>query len=209
MWHVVFKLRFSCLWNSISFQICVIETQVDLTILFTIYLLLSSGLTALFLWITSGLRKHIWVWTGSVDNANWRNKVNPLFRNLMSCLLPPSSWSSYVSFTRRMIGARGSAVCWITMLQARTSRVRFPIKLNFSIDLHAVTWFETRWGKCNFSVYLILQAALGPGVYLASNRNEHQKHKIIMFLGSKERPVLGDDNLTAICVPIVRTIWDP
>jgi hypothetical protein len=27
------------------------------------------------------------------------------------------------------------------------------------------------------SIYLILQAALGPGVYSASNRNEYQKHK--------------------------------
>jgi hypothetical protein len=27
------------------------------------------------------------------------------------------------------------------------------------------------------SVYLILQAALGPGVYSASNRNEYKKHK--------------------------------
>jgi hypothetical protein len=28
-----------------------------------------------------------------------------------------------------------------------------------------------------FSIYLILPAALGPGVYSASNRNEYQKHK--------------------------------
>jgi hypothetical protein len=28
------------------------------------------------------------------------------------------------------------------------------------------------------SIYLILPAALGPGVYSASNRNEYQKHKI-------------------------------
>jgi hypothetical protein len=28
-----------------------------------------------------------------------------------------------------------------------------------------------------FSIYLILPAALGPGVYPASNRNEHQKQK--------------------------------
>jgi hypothetical protein len=26
-------------------------------------------------------------------------------------------------------------------------------------------------------MYLILPAALGPGVYLASNRNEYQKHE--------------------------------
>jgi hypothetical protein len=28
-----------------------------------------------------------------------------------------------------------------------------------------------------FLIYLILQAALGPGVYLASSRNEYQKQK--------------------------------
>jgi hypothetical protein len=35
--------------------------------------------------------------------------------------------------------------------------------------------FDTRWG--DFYIYLILPAALGPGVYLASNRNEYQKLK--------------------------------
>jgi hypothetical protein len=28
-----------------------------------------------------------------------------------------------------------------------------------------------------FSIYLIFPAAMGPGVYSASNRNEYQKHK--------------------------------
>jgi hypothetical protein len=32
--------------------------------------------------------------------------------------------------------------------------------------------------------------------------------KIIMFLGSKVRPVRRDDNLTAIWEPIVYTMWD-
>jgi hypothetical protein len=36
--------------------------------------------------------------------------------------------------------------------------------------------FDTRWGDF-FLIYLILPAALGPGVYSASNRNEYQKHK--------------------------------
>jgi hypothetical protein len=31
--------------------------------------------------------------------------------------------------------------------------------------------------KVIFQIYLILPAALGPGVYSASNRNEYQKHK--------------------------------
>jgi hypothetical protein len=32
--------------------------------------------------------------------------------------------------------------------------------------------FETRWGEWNFSIYLILPAALGPGISSASNRTE-------------------------------------
>jgi hypothetical protein len=33
-------------------------------------------------------------------------------------------------------------------------------------------WFETRWGEWIVSTYLILTAALGSGIYSASNRNE-------------------------------------
>jgi hypothetical protein len=51
----------------------------------------------------------------------------------------------------------------------------------------------------NFLNYLILPAALGTGVYLASNRNI----KIIMFLGSKVRRVRRAENLATICEPIV------
>jgi hypothetical protein len=58
-----------------------------------------------------------------------------------------------------------------------------------------------------FSIYLIPPAALGPKVYSASNRIEYQKQKI-MFLGSRARPVRKADNLTAICEPIVYTMWD-
>jgi hypothetical protein len=36
--------------------------------------------------------------------------------------------------------------------------------------------FDTRLGVF-FLIYLILPAALGPGVYSTSNRNEYQKHK--------------------------------
>jgi hypothetical protein len=42
--------------------------------------------------------------------------------------------------------------------------------------------FETRWGEWIASIYLTFSAALGPGVYSTSNRNEYQKQKI-MFLG--------------------------
>jgi hypothetical protein len=54
-----------------------------------------------------------------------------------------------------------------------------------------------------FKIYLILPAALAPEVYSASNKNEYQKHKIIMFLGSSVLRVRRADNLATICEPIV------
>jgi hypothetical protein len=51
--------------------------------------------------------------------------------------------------------------------------------------------FETRWGDDIFSVYLILPAALSPGVYSVSHRNGYQKKK---FMGSRARPVGEADN---------------
>jgi hypothetical protein len=61
---------------------------------------------------------------------------------------------------------------------------------------------ETRYGEfILFSIYLILPAALGPGVYLVSNRNEYQKQKK-MFLVSRARPAGKANNLTGICEPI-------
>jgi hypothetical protein len=45
------------------------------------------------------------------------------------------------------------------------------------------------------SIYLILPAALVPGVDSASNKNEYQT----MFLGSRAHPARRADNLTAIC----------
>jgi hypothetical protein len=53
-----------------------------------------------------------------------------------------------------------------------------------------------------FAIYLMLPAALGPGVFSASNRIEYQKHKIL-FPMSIARPVCTADNLTAIYEPIV------
>jgi hypothetical protein len=37
--------------------------------------------------------------------------------------------------------------------------------------------------EVNFLIYLTLPAALGPGVYSASNRNEYQKHKNYQVTG--------------------------
>jgi hypothetical protein len=63
-------------------------------------------------------------------------------------------------------------------------------------------------------IFLILNlvfnpSALGPGVYSASDKNEYQKQKRIMFLGSKVRPMRRTDSLTAICELIVWKMWDP
>jgi hypothetical protein len=52
-----------------------------------------------------------------------------------------------------------------------------------------------------FLIYPILQAALGPGVYSAYNRNEHQQQNE-KFLGSRAQPVGKADKLTTICEPI-------
>jgi hypothetical protein len=53
-----------------------------------------------------------------------------------------------------------------------------------------------------FSCYVILTAAIGPGVYSGFNRNEHQKQKNNV-LGGKARPMRRVDNFTPICDPIV------
>jgi hypothetical protein len=37
--------------------------------------------------------------------------------------------------------------------------------------------FDTRWGNSFLSIYLILLDALGPGIYLATNRNMYQRVK--------------------------------
>jgi hypothetical protein len=39
--------------------------------------------------------------------------------------------------------------------------------------------------KVNFSIYLIPPAAVGPGVHLASNRNEYLKQRNKCFLGAE------------------------
>jgi hypothetical protein len=53
------------------------------------------------------------------------------------------------------------------------------------------------------SIYPILPAALGPKLYLASNRNEYHKQEKKMFWRSKARPVHMVAKFTAICEPIV------
>jgi hypothetical protein len=63
------------------------------------------------------------------------------------------------------------------MLQSGRSRVRVPMRWNFSS----------------------FQPHYGPGVNSASNRNEYQEPS----WGGKGRPARKADNLTAVCEPIV------
>jgi hypothetical protein len=49
--------------------------------------------------------------------------------------------------------------------------------------------------------------ALNPEDYSDFNRNDYQKQTT--FLGSKARQVRKFDKFTAICEPIVYTMWDP
>jgi hypothetical protein len=53
-----------------------------------------------------------------------------------------------------------------------------------------------------FSIYLIIPAALSPGVHWTLNRNEYQKHKN-MFLKSRAQSVHEADSLTIAYDPIV------
>jgi hypothetical protein len=52
-----------------------------------------------------------------------------------------------------------------------------------------------------FLIYLIPPAALGPGVYSASNKNEYQKQGKIS--GNRARPARKADSLTAPCEPSI------
>jgi hypothetical protein len=53
-----------------------------------------------------------------------------------------------------------------------------------------------------FLIYLIVPAALGLGFNQPLTETS-TRSRIIMLLGSRVRPVLRADNLTAICEPIV------
>jgi hypothetical protein len=85
------------------------------------------------------------------------------------------------SLSRWRYGEKGGGGCgsgdgWGAMLHAGRSRVRIPMR-----------------SQTFFSVYLILPAALAPGVYSTSNRNEYQH----IFLGVKRGRRVG--LTTAIC----------
>jgi hypothetical protein len=69
-------------------------------------------------------------------------------------------------------------------------------------------WFDTQWGD-----FLNLPNPSGRtrpwGLLSLKTEMNTRNVKIIMFLGSKVRRVRKADNLTAICEPIVYTMWDP
>jgi hypothetical protein len=95
--------------------------------------------------------------------------------HLVSVLL--RSWMLLIVFIANDILIQG------TTIQVGMSRVRFPVRTLYS------------------SIYLILPATLGPGVYSDSNKNEYQRQKNV--LGSRAWPVRRTDNLTAICEAFV------
>jgi hypothetical protein len=68
---------------------------------------------------------------------------------------------------------------------------------------------ETRGSKI-LSIYLILTVAFVLGVYVASNRNEYQKHKnnVSVEYSGGRRVRLATLPLAG-CEPIVKKMWDP
>jgi hypothetical protein len=63
--------------------------------------------------------------------------------------------------------------------------------------------FPDRIKRSNFLIYLIFPAVLGPGIYLAPDRNECHKQKNKTFLGSGKRSVFRAVKFTDISEPTV------
>jgi hypothetical protein len=84
---------------------------------------------------------------------------------------------------------------------AKHSKLKYDFCLNpmLSVPVHATNrkLADSSPAEVNFWIYLFLPAALGPGVYSASNRKEYQKHKKNNVSESKVRRVRRSDNLTA------------
>jgi hypothetical protein len=59
-------------------------------------------------------------------------------------------------------------------------------------------WFKIRRGEYILSIYLILPAALGSGIYLSSNRDEYQNQNNNVS-GEKSAQVRNADKVAAIC----------
>jgi hypothetical protein len=61
----------------------------------------------------------------------------------------------------------------------------FTSLVSATITFYRVVVAGSRPDEANFSIYLILPAALGPGVYSGSNRNEYWKQTINNFWGDQ------------------------
>jgi hypothetical protein len=84
---------------------------------------------------------------------------------------------------------------------------RAAARVTAAANLLGIT-LQTSWQRvtCGLSVYSRHRnEALG----LTQPLIEMSARSIKMFLGSRAQPVRRADNLTAICEPIVQTLWDP
>jgi hypothetical protein len=92
-------------------------------------------------------------------------------------------WKAYVRglWSVKIVKWRASSIFFFFVLRSQFICNLYTIRDTSSVVVKAVCYklegrgFDTRWGE--FLIYLNLPAALGPGVYLPTNRNEYQKHK--------------------------------
>jgi hypothetical protein len=98
--------------------------------------------------------------------------------------LPQVQWRAVLNTLRNQVPqkARNFLTSWPTI----SLSIRIPFhggEKRCSFVVRALCYkpegrgFETRWGEWMVLIYLILPAALGPGVHSASNRNEYEKQK--------------------------------
>jgi hypothetical protein len=126
----------------------------------------------------------------------WKVETTPTFRHVINELYQPSlsaKWLPTFCGWRVPCGQRDGSL-WPYSRFYRQEQLFF---YQVAPQLYSRGWVDPVPDPL-----LILLAALGPGVYSASNRST-RSIKIIMFLGSKERLVRRADNLTTISKPIV------
>jgi hypothetical protein len=116
------------------------------------------------------------------------------------CSVPSGRFRDNTSIITRLIFPNAFNSSFIGHLNIRCYIVRALAdsptdqETGSSRALYSMRWF--------FSIYLILPAALGPGIHWASEMSTTYR-KIVMFVGSEVWRVRRADNLTAICEPIV------
>jgi hypothetical protein len=107
----------------------------------------------------------------------------------------------------------GGKVVSPTYRQRSTPHKRYSLPGHGSVVVKALCYkpegreFETGGRELIFSIYLILPAALALRFIQPLTEMSTRSRK--MFLESTERPVRRAANFTAICEPIVYTMWDP